>query len=85
MCGCKGLPIHPPLCEECEKTFFKEGMNYLMDGNLAMADHIVWETELGNNIGMDIVTYMEQYGVSRIEAEKAILPLYEKELKALEK
>ncbi|WP_423734328.1 hypothetical protein ACO9S3_08360 [Bacillus velezensis] len=56
-----------------------------MDGNLAMADHIVWETELGNNIGMDIVTYMEQYGVSRIEAEKAILPLYEKELKALEK
>ncbi|MBL3648417.1 hypothetical protein [Bacillus sp. RHFS10] len=24
-CGCKGLPIHPPLCEECEKDFFKEG------------------------------------------------------------
>ncbi|GLZ63232.1 MULTISPECIES: hypothetical protein [Bacillus amyloliquefaciens group] len=59
-------------------------MNYLMDGNLAMADHIVWETELGNNIGMDIVTYIEQHGVSRGEAEKAILPLYEEELKALE-
>lgn len=65
-------------------VLYREGMNYLMDGNLAMADHIVWETELGNNIGMDIVTYMEQHGVSRVEAEKAILPLYEEELKALE-
>lgn len=64
-------------------VLYREGMNYLMDGNLAMADHIVWETELGNSIGMDIVTYMEQHGVSRIEAEKAILPLYEEELKAL--
>jgi hypothetical protein len=25
MCGCMGLPVHPPLCEECEKAFFKEG------------------------------------------------------------
>ncbi|OTQ87628.1 hypothetical protein BG31_08950, partial [Bacillus subtilis subsp. subtilis] len=65
-------------------VLYRKGMNYLMDGNLAMADYIVWETELGNNIGMDIVTYMEQHGVSRGEAEKAILPLYEEELKALE-
>ncbi|KIN36477.1 hypothetical protein B4073_1778 [Bacillus subtilis] len=33
---------------------------------------------------MDIVTYMEQHGVSKAEAEKAILPLYKEELKALE-
>ncbi len=23
MCGCKGLPIQSPLCEECDKTFFE--------------------------------------------------------------
>ena len=22
-CGCQGLPIWPPLCEECESNFYK--------------------------------------------------------------
>ncbi|ATO28962.1 hypothetical protein RA13_13900 [Bacillus atrophaeus] len=66
-----------------KKTVLKREGTNLMDGNLAMANHIVWETELGNNIGMDIVTYMEQHGVSKTEAEKVILPLYEEEIKAL--
>lgn len=31
-CGCMGLPIHPPLCAECEKEFFNGGAGTEWEG-----------------------------------------------------
>lgn len=47
-----------------------------MDGNLAMANHILFETEEENNFKADVYYYMQENNCDEETAIKAIEPLY---------
>lgn len=47
-----------------------------MDGNEAMADRIVFETEEQNNFQAEVYFYMQEHGCDEKTAVKAVEPLY---------
>ena len=47
-----------------------------MDGNLAMANSVIYETEEENNFKADVYYYMQEHGCDEETAVKAIAPLY---------